>query len=175
MDPYNYRRTLALPKLNVSGTNDPAYPTAGVNLFWDDMPDPKWLLYVPNRVHNEPSDPRTAPATYAFVRAVVRGKSLPRIVSRCEELDGHSGVRLRLTTSAPAASAELWTAQAPGRDLHAARWEMHPMNPAGGDGRSFQADAGRPDAACLGAFGAVVFSEDGRTYTLTTAMYLSGP
>ena len=91
MDPYNYRRNLAIPKLNVSGSNDPAYPTAGVNLFWDDMPDPKWLLYVPNRVHNEPSDPRTAPASYAFARAVASGKGLPQIVSTFEEPDGKEG------------------------------------------------------------------------------------
>jgi PhoPQ-activated pathogenicity-related protein len=175
MDPYNYRPSLAKPKLNVSGTNDPAYPTAGVNLFWDDMPEPKWLLYVPNRVHNEPSDLRTAPASYAFVRAVARGKGLPRIVSTFEDPAGQRVARLRLTTSAPAASAELWTAQAPGRDLHAARWTMRPMNPAGGDGRVFQAEAERLEGACLGAFGAVVFAEDGRTYTLTTTMYLSGP
>jgi PhoPQ-activated pathogenicity-related protein len=175
MDPYNYRQNLALPKLNVSGTNDPAYPTAGVGLFWNNMPEPKWLLYVPNRGHNEPSDHRTAPATYAFVRAVATGRPLPRIVSTSEDLEGRKGVRLRLTTSTPADSAQLWTAQAHGRDLHSARWEMRPMNPVGGDGRSFQAEAERPEAACLGAFGAVAFTEDGRTYMLTTTMYLSGP
>jgi hypothetical protein len=49
------------------------------------------------------------------------------------------------------------------------------MNPMGGDGRSFQANAERPEATCLGAFGAVVFTEDERSYTLTTTMYLSGP
>ena len=122
MDPYNYRRKLAIPKLNISGSNDPAYPTAGVNLFWDDMPDPKWLRYLPNRGHNEPADPRTAPASYAFARAVALGKSLPRIAATFEEPDinGKATVRLRLTTSAPAQSARLWTAQSPGRDLHAA-------------------------------------------------------
>jgi PhoPQ-activated pathogenicity-related protein len=177
MDPYNYRRNLAIPKLNVSGSNDPAYPTAGVNLFWNDMPDPKWLLYVPNRGHNEPSDPRTAPASYAFARAVASGKGLPQITATFEEPDGNgkATVRLRLTTSAPAASAQIWTAQAAGRDLHAARWESRLMSPAGANGRSFQAEVARPESACLGAFGEVTFRDDGRTYALTTAMHLSGP
>jgi PhoPQ-activated pathogenicity-related protein len=175
MDPYNYRRNLTIPKLNVSGTNDPAYPTAGVNLFWDDMPEPKWLLYVPNRGHNEPSDSRTAPASYAFVRALARGKSLPRIVATFEEPGGQNTVRLRLTTSTPAASAQLWTAQAPGRDLHSARWQVRSMSPTSGDGQSFQAEVERSQAACVGAFGEVTFIEDGRSYSLTTTLHLSGP
>ena len=49
------------------------------------------------------------------------------------------------------------------------------MSPSGGDGRSFQADAERPEATCLGAFAEVTFTEDGRPYSLTTAMHLSGP
>jgi PhoPQ-activated pathogenicity-related protein len=175
MDPYNYRRNLAIPKLNVSGSNDPAYPTAGVNLFWNDMPEPKWLLYVPNRGHNEPSDPWTASASYAFARAVARGKSLPQVNSTFNAPEGSRTLRLRLATSAPAVSAQLWTAQAPGRDLHSARWQMHPMSPVGSDRRSFQVEAERPGAACLGAFGAVTFADEGRSYVLTTTTYLTGP
>jgi PhoPQ-activated pathogenicity-related protein len=175
MDPYNYRRNLAIPKLNVSGTNDPAYPTAGVNLFWNDLPEPKWLLYVPNRGHNEPFDPWTAPASYAFARAVASKKSLPQVHSTLDEPEGPRTIHLRLTTSAPAASAQLWTVQAPQRDLHSARWQMRLMNPVGSDGRSFQATAERPEAAFLGAFGAVTFAADGRSYVLTTTTYLTGP
>ena len=40
------------------------------------------------------------------------------------------------------------------------------MSPSGGDGRSFQADADRPEATCLGAFAEVTFT-DGRTGLLT--------
>ena len=68
---------------------------------------------------------------------------------------------------------QLWTAQR-GRDLHAALG-LVPMSLSGGDGRSFQADAERPEATCLGAFAEVTFTEDGRPYSLTTAMHLSGP
>jgi PhoPQ-activated pathogenicity-related protein len=177
MDPYNYRANLALPKLNVSGSNDPAYPTGGVNLFWGDMPGPKWLLYVPNRGHNEPSDPRTAPASYAFVRAVVQGKSMPQVALTFEEPERRRVVRLRLTTSVPATSAELWTAQAPGpgRDLHSARWEVRPLSRISDNGQVFQAQAERTEDTCLGAFGSVTFTDGGRSYSLTTTMYLSGP
>jgi PhoPQ-activated pathogenicity-related protein len=175
MDPYQYRRHLAIPKLNVSGSNDPAYPTAGVNLFWDGLPEPKWLLYVPNRGHNEPSDPRTAPATYAFARAVATGKELPRVASTFEEFSGTRIIRLRLTTAVSAQSAQLWTAHGPSRDLHAARWEPRPMQSTGQDSLSFQAEVERPDATCLGAFSAVTFAERGSSYVLTTTMHLSGP
>jgi len=49
------------------------------------------------------------------------------------------------------------------------------MSPSGGNGQSFQAEAERAEAACLGAFGEVTFTEDGRTYSLTTTMHQSDP
>ena len=49
VDPYLYREDLAQPKLILLGTNDRYWPLDALKLYWDELPEPKRVLYVPNQ------------------------------------------------------------------------------------------------------------------------------
>lgn len=51
VDPYFYRDQLTMPKLIISGTNDPYWPLNSVNLFYDQLKGPKFREYVINAGH----------------------------------------------------------------------------------------------------------------------------
>ena len=48
VDPYSYRTQLTMPKLSVIGTNDPYWVLDALNIYWDDLAKPNYVLYVPN-------------------------------------------------------------------------------------------------------------------------------
>ena len=50
-DPYSYRDRYTMPKLIINGTNDRYWAQDALNLYWDGLPEPKWILYVPNSGH----------------------------------------------------------------------------------------------------------------------------
>ncbi|HCK14819.1 TPA: phenylacetic acid degradation protein, partial [Candidatus Poribacteria bacterium] len=45
IDPYSYREQLTMPKLSVIGTNDNYWVLDALNLYWDGLPVPKYVLY----------------------------------------------------------------------------------------------------------------------------------
>src|SRR5690606_18387411 len=52
VDPYSYRHALTQPKLIVLGTNDEYFPPDSLNLYWEGLPAPKHVLYLPNQGHD---------------------------------------------------------------------------------------------------------------------------
>jgi len=51
VDPYTYRNRLRLPKFQINGTNDPYWTLDSLNLYWDELVGPKWVVYLPNAGH----------------------------------------------------------------------------------------------------------------------------
>ena len=52
VDPWAYRDRLTLPKLIINGTNDFYWATDALNLYWNELPANKWVIYVPNAGHD---------------------------------------------------------------------------------------------------------------------------
>ena len=52
VDPYTYRAKYTMPKLVITGTNDPYWPLDAVRSYWEDLPGEKYLLSVPNAGHD---------------------------------------------------------------------------------------------------------------------------
>lgn len=77
IDPYTFRDRLTLPKLLINGANNSYWMTDALNLYWNDLPAPKHVLYVPNAGHFLNDLPRLYGAIVAFVRATAAGDALP--------------------------------------------------------------------------------------------------
>src|SRR5262249_55727189 len=69
-DPYSYRDRLTLPKLLILGTNDRYWSQDALNLYWDGLKGPKWVLYVPNSGHGLEDRERVFATLTAFIRMV---------------------------------------------------------------------------------------------------------
>src|SRR6185369_9409999 len=100
VDPYFYRDRLKMPKLIINGANDPYWTVDALNLYWDDLADPKWVLYVPNAGHNlvqkvaGKTDRSRVDNTLAiFAKNQTQDKSLPKLSWKHDDNAG----KLRLT------------------------------------------------------------------------------
>jgi PhoPQ-activated pathogenicity-related protein len=77
VDPYFYRDRLTMPKFVVNAGGDQYFPPDSSKFYFDDLPGPKYLRYVPNADHSlRGSD--AADSILAFYRAVLLQSPLPK-------------------------------------------------------------------------------------------------
>ena len=126
VDPWTYRDRITMPKLIVNGTNDPYWTQDALNLYWDDIKSPKYVLYVPNAGHGLKDMGRVIASSSAFTRAIASGSELPKLTWKYTTREGAQ--RLKVTVNPAAAKANLWMAQSDTKDFRKATWESIPMN-----------------------------------------------
>ncbi len=151
VDPFTYREKYTMPKLIVLGNNDPYWTTDALNLYWDEIPGPKYISYTPNAGHNltETSEDgkrnpmRAINNVSAFVRLQLQGKLPPEISWKHSDTP-EGELQLDVTAATQPEKARLWYATAPTKDFRKARWQSkdlelpgrqnppHPSPPRGG-------------------------------------------
>jgi PhoPQ-activated pathogenicity-related protein len=176
VDPWAYRDKLSLPKLIVNGSNDFYWATDALNLYWDDLPGKKWVIYVPNAGHNlqrqdKPESHRLTDLVNglaAFSRHQMSGKTMPNLAWKHESVDG----KLRLTieaTPAPAA-ARLWVGQEQTRDFRMAKWQEEAVKLSNG---RVVGEVAPPDKGHIAFFGELDYEIDGLKYQLSTQVRMT--
>ena len=125
VDPYSYRASLGQPKLLLLGTNDRYWPLDALKLYWNDLREPKRVLYVPNQGHGLRDADRLIGALSALFRYSARGQALPELSWswRTSQPD-----RLELVVQPDRRPRQLlaWMASSPTRDFREARWSQQP-------------------------------------------------
>jgi PhoPQ-activated pathogenicity-related protein len=171
IDPYNFRDRLTLPKLIVNGTNDPYWTQDALNLYWDQLPGPKSVLYVPNATHSLREDLlRLVASTTAFCRVIASGGSLPELTWRHAEASGR--MQLEVSPDIPARGGRLWFARSQSLDFRQARWAEAPLRLESG---KWAGEIDAPPDAFTALFGELEFAVDGRPYTLSTQIRIRKP
>jgi len=128
-DPYSYRSRFTMPKLLLNATGDQYFLPDNSQFYFDDLPGPKYLRYVPNTDHSlRNSDAQET--LLAFCRKLLAGEALPRL-SWTLEPDG--SIRAR-AVDAPR-QVLLWQATNPGaRDFRletiGPKWTNSPLERA---------------------------------------------
>lgn len=176
VDPWAYRARLTMPKLIVNGTNDFYWATDALNLYWDGIPNDKWVLYLPNAGHNLRRQDRPASEQLndlitglaAFARHQINGSALPSLRWRHEDAGG----KLRLIIDATPAPrrARLWVARSPGSDFRSTEWRQENLPVAKG---SIVGEVTPPDQGRLAFFAELEYQVDGLSYTLSTQMRMA--
>jgi PhoPQ-activated pathogenicity-related protein len=176
VDPYAYRDRLTLPKLLINGNNDRYWSTDALNLYWDELKGPKWVLYVPNAGHDlhQQDDSgagysRVRNGLAGFARHQVTGKPMPELHWKHDDADGK--LRLTVTSKPPPLAARLWVAEAPTRDFRDAKWQERPATLQDG---AVAGEVAPPAKGCLAFYGELEFEIDGIRYPLSTQLRLAG-
>lgn len=172
VDPWSYRARLKLPKLIVNGTNDRYWTQDALNIYWDDLEGPKWVIYVPNSGHELRDRGRVVATLAAFVRAIATRSRLPSLRwTYTPRQDG--GVTLEVTSDEPIEEARIFEAASPSKDFRGSRWGFEPM-PRQAAGNAFKAEIPRPDDGNLAVFAEAVFGKEGGRFTISTQIRILG-
>ncbi|MGC8667872.1 MAG: PhoPQ-activated pathogenicity-related family protein [Chthonomonadales bacterium] len=169
-DPYSYRDRLTLPKLIILGTNDRYWAQDALNLYWDGLKGPKWVLYTPNSGHGLEDRARVLATLSAFIDTIASGKLFPRM--RWEHKLSPAGDDLTVTSTPAAIEGRLWHNHAATQDLRDARWTYEPMTRTK---NGFTAHFDRPKEGYSAVFAELVYNLNGHTFTLSTQLQVLGP
>ncbi|MBU0606231.1 MAG: PhoPQ-activated pathogenicity-related family protein [Armatimonadetes bacterium] len=168
VDPYTYRDKLTMPKLLIHGTNDPYWVVDSANIYWDDLPGPKYLLNMPNVGHGV--DPvRFLPAEAAFYLACAGRVQLPQLNWHFQRDPGV--LKLGIVTDMAPKRVARWTATAPTRDFRPAKWECTPVEMAAGQ---WVTELARPATGYAAMFAEIVYDLGGREVPLSTTIEIIG-
>ncbi len=169
-DPISYKDRYTMPKLLVLGTNDRYWTQDALNLYWDDLPGAKWVLYTPNSGHGLEDRERVYATLTAFARMVAGKGKWPTM--KWSYADRGGGAELTLSSDIAANEARLFrNAGAPTKDMRDSRWSFEPMKKSG---RSFTGMRAAPAEGFSALFGEAVYTLDGRTFTLSTQLRILG-
>lgn len=181
VDAYSYRKQLTIPKLIVSATNDQFFTTDALNLYWDGVKKPKWVLYLSNANHIMAySDPRINPTAFAFVRAVAGHKNLPEL--KWKYIRNENKMVLKITADTTATQARLWTSHSENKDFRQALWTSEIMRLEGKAGnlkkasksmKAYSIEVALPSNRYTAISREVEFRQSGRTFLLSTQTNIS--
>jgi PhoPQ-activated pathogenicity-related protein len=176
VDPWSYREKLTMPKLIINGTNDFYWATDALNLYWDGIPDNKWVLYIPNAGHNLRRQDRPQREQLndlitnlaAFSRHQATGTPMPTLRWKHENVNG----KLRLTIDATRAptGARLWIAESATTDFRTTQWREQGVSIS--DGKII-GEVTPPEKGHLAFFGELDYEIDGLRYQLSTQVRMA--
>ncbi len=169
VDPYTYRSRATMPKLIISGTNDRYWPVDAANLYFADLPEPRYLLYVPNCGHGLADLARVMMAQTGFFAACTGRAKLPKL--RWESVEGRH-LKLQVSSDLAPLQVRQWTASAPTRDFREARWSSSDLRPHNG---TFTGRVRYPDKGYSAIFAEAVYAIEGRPMPLSTGVAVVGP
>jgi PhoPQ-activated pathogenicity-related protein len=176
VDPWAYRERLTIPKLIINGTNDFYWATDALNLYWDGIPQDKWVFYIPNAGHNLRRQDRPqreqlndlVTALAAFTRHQISGAPMPSLRWRHETVNGKP--RLTIDAAPRPVGARLWIAESATTDFRTIQWKEQPLTFA--DGKII-GEVMPPERGHVAFFGELEYEIDGLRYQLSTQMRMT--
>lgn len=162
VDPYEYRASLTQPKLVVLATNDAYFPVDSANLYWDDLPEPKYLLYLPNDEHSIEDYRRLIASVGALHDAAAGAATLPDLA--WEYRWGTDAVVLCVRSDPAPRTVQLWTAESSDRDFRDAVWNR--ARAARGGAQRFEIP--RPSAGFSAVFAEIVYGSGRSAHSFST-------
>ncbi|HPO72400.1 MAG TPA: PhoPQ-activated protein PqaA family protein, partial [Armatimonadota bacterium] len=158
---------LEIPELMIHGSNDRYWTLESANLYFDELPGDKHILYVPNSGHRLAEMPKVLSALGAFVDACAAGRTLARLEWSCHEVP--EGLRLTLTSEHHPERVTIWTAAAETRDFRDAFWRPRRIT---GRGERYEYLLPRPNRGYAALFGEVVLRWTRGTYAQSTTPHV---
>lgn len=122
IDPYSYRKKLAIPKMILMGTNDEYWPIDNIKNYFDSIPGQNLIHYIPNVGHGM-GDKKEALSTVSSFFGLTL-KKLPYPVCTWKTAESNKGVTVSIkTTSEKLTDVIIWTANSTDLDFRNDKWE----------------------------------------------------
>ena len=170
VDPYAYLADLTPPKLILLGTNDRYWPLDALRLYWDGLPEPKRVLYVPNQGHGVRDLARLIGGLSALHRYSLHGEQLPALSWTYAAQVDRLGVDVQ--TNRVPRRVLAWTAKSATRDFREARWTSHPCKRTDG---KFACSVTRPSEGFVAMYAELWFKDPGYPkFPLATVVCIAG-
>jgi PhoPQ-activated pathogenicity-related protein len=154
VDPYQYRADLGLPKLILLATNDRYWPLDALRLYWDELPEPKRVLYVPNQGHGVRDLDRLIGGLSALHRYAGPGRTLPAVSWTYGSTTEH--LRVNVRADREPRSVRLWSATSATRDFREARWSSERCQRRG---EAHDCSVTRPEAGFVALYAELWFKD----------------
>lgn len=171
VDPFALRDRITIPKLTITGTNDPYWPLDAANLYFDEMPEPNYILYVPNAGHGLPDIERVINAQVGFFKACTGRVALPQPTWEFEDT-GYLKLTINPGDELSVVRVTEWTAHSPTRDFRDAEWTSAEALEHRG---AYIARALHPHDGYIALLGEIVYEVEGREFPLSTNVRIIGP
>jgi len=170
VDPFTYRDRLTIPKFLINGSNDRYWTLNALDLYWNELKGPKYVVELPNAGHGlEVHRDWAINGLGAFFRHSVTGRPMPALSwSMKSPASGDSTLTVH-ADSVPLA-ARLWTASSGNRDFRDSKWTSSPLQA----GTTITASIARPASGHLAAFAELEYPIDGIPYHLSTTFFEPG-
>lgn len=168
VDPFSYRQYLALPKLIILGTNDRYWPLDALNLYVNDLPGERYVLYLANVGHSlQPGRDRVLAGLMALFQRTAGRLQLPML--RGEAKAAGDTITLAVSTDREPRVVRAWVATAPTKDFREARWEAFTV-PAQPHGYVYRHTKASGHVAAI--FAEAEFASDTGAFVLSTTVSL---
>lgn len=168
-DPYSYREVLKVPKLVILGTNDRYWSQDSLNLYWNELKGPKWVLYVPNSGHGLEDRARVIDTMTALTRAVSTAKPLPTVIWTHSGTD--AAATLKIHASEAPTSARIFSATSSTRDFRNSKWTDQPVPVTGPD---LFVKLPAPETGYAARFVELTFGSGNESFNLSTQLRILG-
>lgn len=167
VDPYSYRQKCRQPKLLLIGTNDRYWPLDALNLYWQDLVGPKYVLYVPNVGHGLEDMTRVTGSINALHQHAARGFQLPQLKWSFTRDD--QKLTLRLKSDKPPRRVNAWTATSKNRDFRNSKFKSYSMKQVG---KSYEYEITVPESGHAVLFGEAVYGDLTLPYYFSTNLQI---
>lgn len=170
VDPFTYRDRLVKPKMLINGANDRYWTLDALDLYWNQLQGPKYLVELPNAGHDLKVNREWATSGLgAFFQHVVLNRPMPQLTwDFAERAAGDFDVTIR-SNPAPQA-ARIWMARSENRDFRESKWDGSPLKP----GATITYHGQTPSSGRLAVFGEVEYQVNGMPFHLTTTFFEPG-
>jgi PhoPQ-activated pathogenicity-related protein len=170
VDPFTYRQRLVKPKLLINGANDRYWTLNALDLYWNELQGPKYLIELPNAGHDLKENREWATSGLgAFFHHVVLNRPMPQLTWDFAEGAG-GDFHLTIRSNPAPRAARIWTARSENRDFRESKWEASSLKP--GETMTYRGQTTSPGHLAL--FGEVEYQENGIPFHLTTTFQEPG-
>ncbi|MBC8234373.1 hypothetical protein H8E77_32900 [bacterium] len=172
VDPFTYKDKISVPKFIIIGTNDRYWPLDALNLYYDELVGEKYIYYAPNSGHGlENNLTQVINNSVAFHLKTAGKLEFPKFSWECQQNGNSIEFSILPDPKVKPESVFVWTATSKTRDFRNVTWQK--AVPSLNDSK-YVYKVRKPDEGYFALFGETVYQQKGKSFSLSTKVYIYG-